>query len=361
MHLNFINIFKKKPHRANSRKIIHITRFFEKKKYGGIEEVIRQISLKSKYKHEILSISSKRKNVKISKNLFSKTFVKSFKIFGDFFSYDLLKYLYYSKNEYNIIHIHYPHVFAFLYILLLPIKKNIIVTHHSDILKYKFIYFFVYLIKKFTLKYINYFHISSKTYFKNSEIKNYKNKTLIEFFSIKPNKKKIKVKSNKKYVLFISRVSHYKGFNLLEKIINGLPKINFICITNYKFKKKFKNVKIYKNISNLKKIFLIANCRIILSTSTSRGESFGMSLVEGLSMNKPLIAFDIKTGINELIKNKKNGFLIKNFNIEEYCKRIKLIYENDNLFRKFSKYSKSHYNLINTKYKKLERVYDSLI
>ena len=81
MYLNLINIFKKKPHKANSSKILHITRFFEKNNYGGIEEVIRQISFKSKYKHEILSISSKRKNIKLSKNLFSKTFIKTFSFF----------------------------------------------------------------------------------------------------------------------------------------------------------------------------------------------------------------------------------------------------------------------------------------
>ena len=54
MYLNLINIFKKKPHIANSRKIVHITRFFEKKNYGGIEEVIRQTIDEGPMSHVII-------------------------------------------------------------------------------------------------------------------------------------------------------------------------------------------------------------------------------------------------------------------------------------------------------------------
>lgn len=351
----------------NSNNIIHITRSFEKNKYGGIQEVIKQISKFSRFNHIVLSCGKKSVFFKKEKNLNSFIFKRTFTIFSDIFSINLLKFLIKFKSEYNIIHIHYPHPLAYLYLLLLPFRKKVIVTHHSDIMKIKFLNFFIKNFKINMDDYVNKYHISSKTYFKNSEIKKFKNKTLIEFFSIEKDKLQLNKNKNlihhfhnKKFVLLIARNSYYKGFEVLSKIISELEDVNFICVTDYKFEKNYKNLLILKNISEMEKTILINKSRLVISTSTSRAESFGMTILEAIINLKPVMSFDLQTGVNELIKNNKNGYLIKKFNVTNYKNKILKIYNDDLIYKNFCNYQKKHKKLFSMKYKKLGKLYERL-
>lgn len=58
---------------------------------------------------------------------------------------------------------------------------------------------------------------------------------------------------------------------------------------------------------------------------TSIFEGFPMVLLEAFSYSLPIVAFDIITGPSELIKHKKNGFLIKNNDLEEFQKHLKML------------------------------------
>ena len=354
-------------HNLNKSNIIHITRSFEKNKYGGIQEVIKQISKFSRFNHIVLSCGKKNIFFKNQKNLNSFIFKRTFTTFSDIFSINLLKFLIRYRSEYNIIHIHYPHPLAYLYLLLLPFKKKIIVTHHSDIMKVKFLNFFI---KNFRInmdKYVDKYHISSETYFKNSEINKFKNKTLIEFFSIEKDKLQLNKSKNyiqhfrnKKFVLLIARNSYYKGFKVLSKIIRELEDVNFICVTDYKFKKDYKNLLILKNISEIQKTILINKSRLVISTSTSRAESFGMTILEAIINLKPVMSFDLQTGVNDLIKNDKNGYLIKKFDVTDYKNKILKIYNDDLIYKSFCSYQKKHKKMFSMKYKKLEKLYAKL-
>jgi glycosyltransferase involved in cell wall biosynthesis len=345
--------------------IVHVTRFFEKKKFGGIEEVIKQISSngnKYKFEHIVLCTGKNKSKYRYNNHLKVYKFKSTVKILSDIFSITLLKKLIKFNNERTIFHIHYPHFIGLFYLLFLKRKNlKVVVTHHSDILKYTFfkkiIMFCNYI---FFNRLISRYHISTNTYLKNSEIHRYKFKSIVEPFSLKKKNNLIKSKK-KKYVLFISRFSHYKGFEYLEEIIQRLSSVNFICVTNYKFRNKFKNIKILSDISQKKKDNLITNSRILISTSDSRAESFGMTMLEGLYLNKPLICFDIDSGIKELVINNYNGYVIKKFSISDFCKKILKIYNDNHLYTQMSKNSKKHKKKFNSQYQKLYRVYNSLV
>lgn len=343
-----------------SQKIIyHITRSFTEKKYGGIETVINEISKNSIYKHEILSVGSKKTKKKYSNKLLSRVFNQSFTLFGDVFSFGLLSFLYKNKHKVKILHLHYPHILGFLYLIFYVYKKKTIVTHHSDIMRQKFIKKIIISFQFLFNFFVDKYHISSKTYFNNSEIKNYKHKTLIEFFSIK--KIKIKKTLSKKYILFIARPAYYKGFNHFYKLVKDLEDIHFICISNFKFKNIPKNLTIKKNVTPIMKNKLIANARLIISTSTNRAESYGMSLLEGLMYCVPLISFDLQTGVNEIVKNNYNGYLIKKFNLIDFKKKIRKIYYNNKLYNELKKNSLFHKKKFETNYSNLEKLYRSFI
>lgn len=66
---------------------------------------------------------------------------------------------------------------------------------------------------------------------------------------------------------------------------------------------------------------------------TSHTESFGIVLIEAMSMGLPCVAFSSAEGANEIIKDGYNGYLIDNRNYEEYIKKLELLM-NDSKLRK---------------------------
>ena len=364
-----IALFKKKKILSEQGNIIHITRIFNKTyQTGGIEQFISQIVNNSKYEQQVISYSDMKDQHLSYKKLNLYLFKKTINIFNDFFSFKILAFLIRQSLNYKIIHLHQPHPFSYFYILLLPFKKKIILTYHSDILRFNYIKWIVKFIELLANKYIDLYHFSTKKYKENCQLKRVKN-FFIESFSI--NKKKIKsenIRNNfiknlpKKYVLFIGRDRQYKGFDKLKDIILLNSHINFVCLTNYKFDFKSKNLKKINNINDDEKIYLIKNSYIHINTSDNMAESFGFSILESLSFGVPSIVFNMNSGTNYLIRNNFNGYIIDNFNINLFSKRINDLYNNSKLYKIFKKNAFLDYKKrLSHNYEILEKKYTRLL
>lgn len=64
---------------------------------------------------------------------------------------------------------------------------------------------------------------------------------------------------------------------------------------------------------------------------TSLFEGFPMVLLEAFSYALPIVAFDIITGPSEIIEHGKNGFLIADWNLEEFQKHLTMLMLNQDL------------------------------
>ena len=73
---------------------------------------------------------------------------------------------------------------------------------------------------------------------------------------------------------------------------------------------------------------------------TSYTESFGIVLIEAMSVGVPCIAFTSAEGANEIITSGYNGYLIKNRNKESYIKKIEDLIEDYDTRRKLGKNAK---------------------
>ena len=76
----------------------------------------------------------------------------------------------------------------------------------------------------------------------------------------------------------------------------------------------------------------------------SRIESFGITFIESLSCNLPIITFDRK-GANEIVKNLNNGFVIENKNFSSFIKCLNKFYKNKNFFKNRPYLSSRKYDL----------------
>ena len=90
-------------------------------------------------------------------------------------------------------------------------------------------------------------------------------------------------------------------------------------------------------------------------------ESFGITFIESLASGVPIISFDTK-GVNELIQDDINGYLIKKFDLENFINKIEEIYNNKKLLYSLSvgaKNSANNYDL-NKNIKDLLSLYNSV-
>ena len=67
---------------------------------------------------------------------------------------------------------------------------------------------------------------------------------------------------------------------------------------------------------------------------TSHYEGFPMVVVEALGVGTPVISVDCKSGPNEVIKNKENGLLVENYNVEVLASAIHTFTIDDTLYER---------------------------
>ena len=164
-----------------------------------------------------------------------------------------------------------------------------------------------------------------------------------------------------------------KGYDILLKVCKELLKkqIDFEWKIIGKGTKKLlsesiiksspDSFKIIENIENFDETYF-PNSELIkhyigsdLYINLSRIESFGITFVESLASLVPIVTFDTK-GVNEIVKDNVNGFLIKNE--EDLVKKVEEIYKTrdlinvmkDNLIDTIREYD---LNLVTEKYKSL--------
>ena len=90
---------------------------------------------------------------------------------------------------------------------------------------------------------------------------------------------------------------------------------------------------------NLKRVFLHLATKDVNSkyeeasiyALSSRFEGFPMVLLEAASMSLPIVAFDCKTGPNEIIYDGENGFLVKPENVEQFADKLMILMKNDEM------------------------------
>lgn len=147
--------------------------------------------------------------------------------------------------------------------------------------------------------------------------------------------------TNSNIVGHISRLVPQKGLSYLievaEKVVEKDEKIEFHLYgtgeEKQKLEKQIQNKNLTENVKLLgytnDAIEKIKNFGCVVSTSQFEGQ--GLSLIEAMLLKKPVVAFDIKYGPSDFIKDGKNGYLIENKNIEAMASYILKILKDQNL------------------------------
>ena len=329
-----------------SQKILHLTRKFNLKELGGIEEGIIQLSNYSQNKFEFTLYACGESNKSFKyKNINVKIFKTNFILFNSHFSFDLFFEILKKKKYFNFIHLHSP--WPTIEVISYFLKNKAICTYHADVIGKKFLsnIYYVFFKKFINLEKIKLINISTKKYYLSSRLKKLLNnnnekvffqKMGIEDISnfdikdelIRPEIKEFYEKKDK-IALFFGRDRHYKGVETIKYLLKKNNEINFlISSTN----PEINNLKINSNnvlhIDKLnldEKIFVLKNSYIHLFPSSNRAESLGIALIECQMFGLPSIIYELESGTNVVIENDVNGMIVKDYNISEYSNKLSYI------------------------------------
>ena len=104
--------------------------------------------------------------------------------------------------------------------------------------------------------------------------------------------------------------------------------------------KKFVTINAYEK--DKKKIFTNKDILVL----PSKYEPFGLVLIEAMMFKIPTISTNVG-GPSEIIKNGKNGFLVQFGNINDMCKKIKILITDK---KRYKSISNNGYKTFNTKF-----------
>lgn len=337
-------------------KILRIIRTLNPK-YGGPAVAIIDNSLnlvEKKFDVDIVTGDSSYSN------FFNSNKIKIFNLgpsIGDYgFNFKLLFWLIKNKKKYDKFIIHGLWQFYTLLARLI-IKKNYFVFTHGQLdpffskqllkkIKKKLYWYFIEKknlmeAKSILLTSINEKKTLNKTYVNTRGIKT----TVVNYgilypkinlnFSKKLFLKKFSFLKNSNFLLYLGRFHQKKGceilINSIKKIKDQDIKVKVIMAgPSNEYKKKLINLAnklnlndtIYwtnDHLTNYLKWGAILNSEAMLLAS--HGENFGVSLVESLSMSRPVITTN-KVNIFKDIENSDAGFISKN-NINSFAENIK--------------------------------------
>lgn len=142
----------------------------------------------------------------------------------------------------------------------------------------------------------------------------------------------------KNYILCVGRLEQVKAFHHAIEgfagISNKFPNLRLKIVGQGVLKKELKQKAIDYNVANkvdfegyqknILPYYLHANATVL----TSLYEGYPNVLIESITMNTPVVAFDCPGGTNEIIKDGLNGYLVNNQDIEDLKKKISILLTN---------------------------------
>ena len=313
-------------------RILHFYKTSFPSTMGGVEQVIHQIaSGSSKLGHEVdvLSLTSDKVTRTIEINGYQVHRARlDFQIASTGFSASaVLRFLQLAKKA-DVIHYHFPWPFMDVVHFVARIKKPMLVTYHSDIIRQ------VHLLKLYRplkLKFLTSMDrivATSPNYLATSGVLGmFKDKVSVIPIGLdkatypQPSPDRLKHwrdRLGSKFFLFIGVLRYYKGLHILLEAAQGID-YPIVIVGSGPIEKELKaqvaqlglrNIHFMGQLFDEDKVALLMLCYGVVFPSHLRSEAFGISLLEGAMYGKPMISSEIGTGTTFINIGDETGLVV---------------------------------------------------
>ncbi len=326
---------------------------------GGVEKVVQDIAegLQGKVDVEVLACESKGRGKSRLVNGVDVTYASSLGIYwGMPVSLTFPFLLAWKSRKVDVLHFHLPFPLGVLsYLLMGPRRKKVVVTYHSDIIRQKkFMWFYEPLLKKF-LDRVDKILVTSPVLIQSSKyLRPFESKCSVvppsididTFRYIKQNKVDLRIAPGEKVVLFVGRLSYYKG---VEYLIEAMRKVDAKLLVvgdgelreelEYKTKSLGLDEKVMflGEVSEDTKKYCYQVCDVFVLPSIAPSEAFGIVQLEAMAYGKPVVNTSLPTGVPFVSKDGETGFTVPPKDSDALAEAINVILADQELAIKFSK------------------------
>jgi rhamnosyl/mannosyltransferase len=229
----------------------------------------------------------------------------------------------------DVVHYHFPWPFADVLDLFGRVDKPRIVTYHSDIVRQQlWLQFYRPLMRHF-LSRADRIIATSPAYAESSQVlQRYRAKLEIIPLGLDPNaypqpsprqREAIEARFGHGYFLFVGVLRYYKGLDTLIQAAAGTSLKVVIAgdgperarLQQLAHQAAPSNIQFAGIVSDAEKVALIRNCRGIVFPSNARSEAFGITLLEGAMLKRPLICTELGTGTSFVNQHNETGLVVQ--------------------------------------------------
>ena len=344
--------------------VLHVYKSYFPETRGGIEQFIQTLTSATQIlgiKNTLLTTTQQSLDSNHRDPLEIIRAQSNFIIASCPFSLEFFRHFQKIYPQYPTIHLHFPWPFGELVTrLLVKSDHQIVVTYHADITRQKYLKkIYIPLMHSLFKRADRIVATSPNLLASSSILQKYAAKATVIPLSLNPldyeakpffiNKWQTQVGKN--FLLFIGQFRYYKGIEMLLRALEGtqIPCIlageGPLKLEMQKLASKLKldHLKFIGTISENDKAALIELSRGVILPSTHRSEAFGLSLLEGLAFNKPLISTELGTGTSFVNQNGKTGWVVPPRNPLALRQAILELFKNDNLCNQFQQASKKYF------------------
>ncbi|MCK2152981.1 glycosyltransferase family 4 protein [Citrobacter braakii] len=347
-------------------KVLHFYKTYYPDTFGGIEQVIYQLSesaVKYNVESTVLSLSKRgdidNQLIGVQRVFYAKT---NFEVASTPFSLSCIKKFKELAKQADIIHYHYPFPFMDMIHFLCRINKPTVVSYHSDIVKQKFISrLYSPLMNRF-LNSVDSIVAASPNYAKTSNVlQKFESKVKIIPYGLNeksyPNVSDDKLnywreKVGDKFFLFIGAFRYYKGLHTLLEAVHSTT-LPVVIVGGGGIEQELRLKAKELNLSNVHfvgalndedKTALLQLCYSVVFPSHLRSEAFGITLLEGAMFGKPLISCEIGTGTSYINIDKYTGIVVPPANTLKLREAMNELWDSPKLARLYGNNAYERFN-----------------
>ncbi|MEI6316773.1 MAG: glycosyltransferase [bacterium] len=364
-------------------KILQVNKFYYPV-IGGIETTLRQITQGLSSRHDMNILCCTRKGSSSVEKIDTANVYRtaSFGVFwGMPISLDFFRTFKKVSQDADVIVSHYPFPLFDIALFLYRPQKPLVVHYHCDVYRQRMVMPIINFFVNFSLRRAKKIIVESPNILNSSPtLRAYKDKCVVVNCGIEKDRfssvSKEKIEECKKkygdFVLFVGRLSPYKGVEYLIRAMKDIDK-NLVIVGDGEEKEKLIALSLELGLEN--KIHFISHqsfedlntmycaCYIFVLPSIYRSEALGLVLLEAMFAGKPVISTELGTGTSYVNMDNETGFVVPPMDSESLHTAIKKIYSDNDLYNRFSKNAHervvNHFN-IEDMTKKTNDVYTSV-
>lgn len=314
-------------------KILHVYKTYFPDTFGGLERAIEQICREtSKFQvvNSILTLSSNPTPALIRRP--EATVIRErawLEVGSSPFNFGLVRRYKRIAEQYDLLHYHFPWPFADVLHLAGGGSRPAIVTYHSDIVRQKLLKIVYRPVMRRFLSTMDSIVATSPNYLESSDdLKPFRPKCELIPYGLDERyyptldvsrRERWRAVVAEDFFLFIGVLRYYKGLDFLLDAVSGTSHRVVIVGTGpmerhlrRRIEKEcMSNVVLLGYVDDADKLTLLSLCKALVFSSHLRSEAFGISLLEGLMVGKPLISAEVGTGTSYVNENGVTGFVVK--------------------------------------------------